>query len=166
METQWGTPLLGKVLLLCDIAGKIFFLRRAKMQLFQVENRTCVVSYSHFQNLHLCNPVFLYLLYFIYHAVIPSEVVRMEPHPHNFSNLDTFLAALQTMIEKNEIMILCSICTLIFLSGRRERCRACHMHLGQLRNPRGGRFDSFYCLSFRDIFSVRRLLGSRQVVTH
>ena len=62
-------------------------------------------------------------------------------------------APLQTMIEKNEIMILCSICTLIFVSGGRGRCRACHMHLCQLRSPRGGRLDSFYfCVSFRRVY--------------
>ena len=54
------------------------------------------------------------------------------------------------MIEKNKIMILCSICTLIFVSGGKGGCRACHMHVCQLRSPRGGRLDGFYfCLSFR-----------------
>ena len=47
-------------------------------------------------------------------------------------------------------MILCSICTLIFVLGGKGGCRACHMHLCQLRGPRGGRLDDFYfCLSFR-----------------
>ena len=57
------------------------------------------------------------------------------------------------MIEKNKIMILCSICTLIFVSGGKGVCRACHMHLCQLRSPRGGRLDGFYfCLSFRRVY--------------
>ena len=48
-------------------------------------------------------------------------------------------------------MILCSICTLIFVSGGKGGCRACHMHLCQLRSPRGGRLDGFYfCLSFTE----------------
>ena len=57
------------------------------------------------------------------------------------------------MIEKNKIMILCSICTLIFVSGGKGGFRACHMHLCQLRSPRGGRLDGFYfCLSFRRVY--------------
>ena len=32
-------------------------------------------------------------------------------------------------------------------------CRVCHMHLCQLRSPRGGRLDGFYfCLSFRRVY--------------
>ena len=37
---------------------------------------------------------------------------------HNFSNLDTFPAPLQTVIQKNKTTILCSICTLIFVLGK------------------------------------------------
>ena len=51
----------------------------------------------------------------IYHAVIPSEVVTGTLSAiFQFGHVS--LAALQTMIE-NEIIILCSICTLIFVSG-------------------------------------------------
>ena len=57
------------------------------------------------------------------------------------------------MIEKNKITILCSICTLIFVSGGKGGCLACHMHWCQLRSPRGGRLDGFYfCLSFRRVY--------------
>ena len=56
-------------------------------------------------------------------------------------------------MEKNKVMILCSISTLIFVSGGKGGCRACHMHLCQLRSPRGGRLDGFYfCLSFRRVY--------------
>ena len=55
---------------------------------------------------------------------------------HNFSNLGTFPCTSPTMIEKNEIMILCSICTLIFVSGGKGGRRACHMHLCQLRSSK------------------------------
>ena len=92
-------------------------------------------------------------------AVIPSEVVRLEPYPHNFSNLGTFPCTLQTMIEKNKITILCSICTLIFVSGGKGGCRACHMHLCQLRSPRGGRLDAFTsaCHSEGSIFGPEKV---------
>ena len=81
-------------------------------------------------------------------AVIPSEVVRLEPYPPQFLKFGHVPPhPLQTMIEKNKIMILCSICTLIFVSGGKGGCRACHMHLCQLRSPRGARLDGFYfCL--------------------
>ena len=87
-------------------------------------------------------------------AVIPSEVVRLEPYPPQFLKFGHVPPhPLQTMIEKNKIMILCSICTLIFVSGGKGGCRACHMHLCQLRSPRGGRLDGFYfCLSFRRVY--------------
>ena len=56
------------------------------------------------------------------------------------------------MIEKNRYDS-CSICTLIFVSGGKGGCRACHMHLCQLRSPRGGRLDIFcFCLSFRRVY--------------
>ena len=130
---------------------------------FSVGNRTCIVSYSHFRKLHLCTLVFLYLFF-------RRKITEKLFHPkwldwnlirHNFSNLGTFPRTpstmiekpLQTMIEKNKIMILCSICTLIFVSGGKGGCRACHMHLCQLRSPRGGRLDGFYfCLSFRRVY--------------
>ena len=72
------------------------------------------------------------------------------------------------MIEKNKIMILCSICTLIFVSGGKGGCRACHMHLCQLRSPRGRRLDGFYfCLSFRkasgSIFGPQGSKKSRKI---
>ena len=126
---------------------------------FSVGNRTCIVSYSHFRKLHLCTLVFLYLFFRrkiteIDRAVIPSEVVRLEPYPPQFLKFGLVPPhPLQTMIEKNKIMILCSICTLIFVSGGKGGCRACHMHLCQLRSPRGGRLDGFYfCLSFRRVY--------------
>ena len=99
------------------------------MQLFRVGNRTCIVSYSHFRELHLCTLVFLYLFFRrkiteIDRAVIPSEVVGLEPYPPQFLKFG-------------------------HVRGK-GGCRACHMHLCQLRSPRGGRLDGFYfCLSFR-----------------
>ena len=127
---------------------------------FRVGNRTCIVSYSHFRKLHLCTLVFLYLFFrrkiteIDRAVVIPSEeVVRLEPYPPQFLKFGTFPAPLQTMIEKKRIMILWRICTLIFVSGGKGGCRACHMHLCQLRSPRGGRLDGFYfCLSFRRVY--------------
>ena len=129
----------------------------AKVQLFQVGNRTCIVSYSHFRKLLLCTLFFLYLFFRrkmteIDHAVVPSELVRLEPYPPKFLKFRHVPLHLQTMIEKNKIMILCSICNLIFLSGGKGGCRACHMHLCQLRSPRG-RLDGFYfCLLFRRVY--------------
>ena len=89
---------------------------------FRVGNRTCVVSYSHFRKLHLCTLVFLYLFFRrkiteIDRAVIPSEV-RLEPYPPQFLKFGQFPPHLPN-IEKNKIMVLCSICTLIFVSGGR-----------------------------------------------
>ena len=96
------------------------------MQLFRVGNRTCIVSYSYFRKLHLCTLVFLYLFFRrkiteIDRAVIPSEVVRLESYPPQFPKFGHVPPAPlpKTMIEKNKIMILCSICTLIFVSGGR-----------------------------------------------
>ena len=58
-------------------------------------------------------------------AVIPSEVVRLESYPPQFFKFGHVpLHPSQTMIEKNKIMILCSICTLIFVSGGKGGCRA------------------------------------------
>ena len=135
------------------------FLRVQRCNFFRVGNRTCIVSYSHFRKLHLCTLVFLYLFFrrkiteMDRAVVIPSEVVRLEPNPPQFQIWARSPAPLQTMIEKNKIMILWSICTLIFLSGGKGGCRACHMHLCQLRSPRGGRLDGFYfCLSFRRVY--------------
>ena len=85
---------------------------------------------------------------------------HVPPHP------------LQTMIQKRKIIILCSIRTHscnwllhknVFIlqkltlsslfRGGRGGCRACHVHLCQLRSPRGGRLDGFYlCLSFRRVY--------------
>ena len=48
---------------------------------------------------------------------------------HNFSNLGTFPAPLQTMIEKNKIMVLWSIWTLIFVSEGEGGMPGCHMQL-------------------------------------
>ena len=72
------------------------FERVQRCNFFSVGNRTCIVSYSHFRKLHLCTLVFLYLFFRrkiteIDRAVIPSEVVRLEPYPPTiFSNLGTF----------------------------------------------------------------------------
>ena len=62
---------------------------------FRVGNRTCIVPFSHFRKLHLCTLVFLYLFFRrkiseIDRAVIPSEVVRLEPYPPPFLHLGTF----------------------------------------------------------------------------
>ena len=81
-------------------------------------------------------------------------MVRLEPYPPQFLKFGHVPPhPFQTMIEKNKIMILCSICTLIFVSGGKGGCAACHMHLCQLKSPRGGRLDGFYfCLSFRRVY--------------
>ena len=76
------------------------------------------------RKLHLCTLVFLYLFFrrkiteMDHAVVIPSEVVRLEPNPPQFQIWARSPAPLQTMIEKNKIMILWSICTLIFRGGR------------------------------------------------
>ena len=72
--------------------------------------------------LHHEDDYFLYLFFRrkiteIDRAVILSEVVRLEPYPPQFLIWTRSPAPLQTMIEKNKIMSLCSICTLIFVSG-------------------------------------------------
>ena len=107
--------------------------------------------------LHHEDDYFLYLFFRreiteIDRAVIPSEVVRLEPYPPQFLIWTRSPAPLPTL-EKNKIMIFCRICTLIFVSGGKGGCRACHMHLCQLKSPRGGRLDGFYfCLSFRRVY--------------
>ena len=123
---------------------------------FRVGNRTCIVSYSYFRKLHLCTLVFLYLFFRrkiteIDRAVIPSEVVRLESYPPQFSQIWARSPAPlpKTMIEKNKIMILCSICTLIFVSGGRGDAGP---DLCQLRSPRGGRLDGFYSVIQKGLF--------------
>ena len=89
-------------------------------------------------------------------------MVRLEPYPPQFLKFGHVSPApLQTMIEKNKIMILCSICTLIFVSGGKGGCRACHMHLCQLRSPRGGRLDgTSACHSEGSIFGPEKVRAS------
>ena len=125
---------------------------------FRVGNRTCIVSYSHFRKLHLCTLVFLYLFFRrkiteIDRAVIPSEVVRLEPYPPQFLKFGHVPPApLQTMIEKNKIIILCSICTLIFVSGGRGHAGLSHALVPAQESKRWsfGRF--YFCLSFRRVY--------------
>ena len=84
-------------------------------------------------------------------AVIPSEVVRLEPYPPQFQIWARSPAPLQTMIEKIRMILQHLHFDLCF--GGEGGCRACHMHLCQLRSPRGGRLDGFYfCLSFRRVY--------------
>ena len=123
---------------------------------FRVGNRTCIVSYSYFRKLHLCTLVFLYLFFRrkiteIDRAVIPSEVVRLESYPPQFPKFGhvPLHPSQKTMIEKNKIMILCSICTLIFVSGGRGDAGP---DLCQLRSPRGGRLDGFYSVIQKGLF--------------
>ena len=125
----------------------------AKVQLFQVGNRTCIVSYSYFRKLHLCTLVFS-----IYFRRKITEIDRAVIHPkwldwnlirHNFQIWARSPAPLpKTMIE-NKIMILCSICTLIFVSGGRGDAGP---DLCQLRSPRGGRLDGFYSVIQKGLF--------------
>ena len=56
---------------------------------FSVGNRTYILSYSHFQKLHVCTLFFLYLvcgskIREIDHIVIPSDVVCLRPYPPQF----------------------------------------------------------------------------------
>ena len=56
---------------------------------FSVGNRTYILSYSHFQKLHVCTLFFLYLvcgskIREIDHIVIPSDVVSLRPYPPQF----------------------------------------------------------------------------------
>ena len=86
----------------------------------RVGNRTCIVSYSHFRKLHLCTLVFLYMFFRrkitkLTALLFPPKWLDWNLIRHNFSNLARSPASLQTMIEKNKIMILCSISTLIFV---------------------------------------------------
>ena len=80
-----------------------------------------VVSHSHFRKLHLCTLVFLYLFLdgkkelnaLLFHSKwLDWNLIR-----HNSQIWTRSPEPLQTMIEKNKIMILCSICTLVFVSG-------------------------------------------------
>ena len=100
------------------------------------------------------------------HAVIPSEVVCLRPYPPQFLKYGHVPRhPLHTMIQQSKIIILCNICThrlcelnlaasqkclhfaeacaLIFVWGAREGCRVCHVHLCQLRGPRGGVWTAF-----------------------
>ena len=119
---------------------------------FSVGNRTCysfLFTLPKVAPLHPCFSlsIFRRKITEIDRAVIPSEVVRLEPYPPQFLKFGHVPPhPLQTMIEKNKIMILCSICTLIFVSGGKGGCRACHMHLCQLRSPRGGPFGRLLLL--------------------
>ena len=95
-------------------------LNGAKVQLFQAS----IVSYSHFRKLHLCTLVFLCLFFRrkiteTDRAVIPSEVVRLEPYPPQFLKFGHVPPHPPNNDWENKIMILCSICTLIFVSGGR-----------------------------------------------
>ena len=132
------------------------FWRVQRCNFLRLGNRTFIVSYSHFRKLHLCTLVFLYLfckITEIDRAVIPSEVVRLEPYPPQFLKFGHVPPHPSKQWLRKIRMILCSICTLIFVSGGKGGCRACHMHLCQLRSPRGGRLDGFYfCLSFRRVY--------------
>ena len=134
------------------------FWRVQRCNFFRVGNRTCIVSNSHFRKLHLCTLVFLYLFFRrkiteIDRAVIPSRSGWTGTLSATISQIWARSPAPLPTLEKNKIMILCSICTLIFVSGGEGGCRACHMHLCQLRSPRGGRLDGFhFCLSFRRVY--------------
>ena len=101
------------------------FWRVQRCNFFRVGNRTCIVSYSDFRKLHLCTLVFLYLFFRrkiteIDRAVIPSEVIRQEPYPPQFLKFGHVpLHPSKQWLRKKKIMILCSICTLIFVSAGR-----------------------------------------------
>ena len=132
---------------------------------FSVGSRTCRISYSHFQKLHGCTLIFLYLLFGrkrreIDHIVIPSKVVCLRPYPPQFLKYGHVPPhPLHTMIPQSKIIILCSICTytdsancnwLLYKNvftlqklalsslfrGARGGCRVCQVHLSQLRDPR------------------------------
>ena len=83
---------------------------------FSVGNRTCIVSYSHFPNLHVCTLAFLYLFFGgkkreIDHAVIPSEVVCLQPYPPQFLKCGHVPPhPLHTIIQQSKMIILCSTC--------------------------------------------------------
>ena len=136
---------------------------------FRVGNRTCIVLIHTSESCTFAPWLFSLSIFQrkiteIDRACYSSEVVRLEPYPPQFLKFGHVSPApLQTMIEKNKIMILCSICTLIFVSGGKGGCRACHMHLCQLRSPRGGRLDgTSACHSEGSIFGpekVRRPCG-------
>ena len=125
---------------------------------FRVGNRTCTVSYLHFRKLHLCTLVFLYLFLDAKNQKLTGLLFHPKWLTGTLSATISEIRARsprtpQTMIQKNKIMILLQHLHFDLCFEGKGGCRACHMHLCQLRSPRGGRLDGFYfCLSFRRVY--------------